>query len=43
MPLALDLGRQRREPPMSWLGFVAFFLVWVFVQSWLLPRLGVPT
>lgn len=25
-----------------WL-FLAFLAAWVFVQNWLLPRLGVPT
>jgi hypothetical protein len=27
----------------SWLGFVVFFAVWVLLQVWLLPKLGVPT
>jgi len=28
---------------MDGLGFLVFVLVWVFLQAWLLPRLGVPT
>jgi hypothetical protein len=27
----------------SWVGFLVFFVVWVALQSWILPRLGVPT
>jgi hypothetical protein len=27
----------------KWIGFVAFLAVWVVVQTWLLPKLGVPT
>jgi hypothetical protein len=32
-------------PPglQSWLGFLAFFAVWIILQVWLLPKLGVPT
>jgi hypothetical protein len=27
----------------SWIGFVAFLALWIVVQRWLLPKLGVPT
>ncbi len=27
----------------SWLGFIAFVAVWIALQTWVLPRLGVPT
>ncbi len=27
----------------GWIGFVMFLLVWIALQTWLLPRLGVPT
>jgi hypothetical protein len=27
----------------GWLGIVAFLTVWIVLQAWLLPRLGVPT
>jgi hypothetical protein len=27
----------------GWVGFVVFFAVWIALQSWILPRLGVPT
>lgn len=27
----------------SWIGFVAFLGVWVALQMWVLPKLGVPT
>jgi len=27
----------------SWIGFVAFLVVWVALQMWVLPKLGVPT
>ena len=27
----------------SWMGFVAFVAVWIVLQRWLLPKLGVPT
>jgi hypothetical protein len=27
----------------SWLGFAVFFAIWVVLQSWVLPKLGVPT
>jgi hypothetical protein len=26
-----------------WIGVLAFFVVWILLQTWLLPRLGVPT
>jgi hypothetical protein len=28
---------------MHWLEFLAFLAIWVLLQAWLLPRLGVPT
>lgn len=27
----------------TWLALLIFLVVWVALQSWLLPRLGVPT
>jgi hypothetical protein len=27
----------------DWLVMLAFVVVWVLLQAWLLPRLGVPT
>ncbi len=27
----------------NWLGMAAFLVVWVALQVWVLPRLGVPT
>jgi hypothetical protein len=27
----------------SWLGFLAFLGLWIALQTWVLPRLGVPT
>ena len=27
----------------GWIGLVALFIAWIAVQTWLLPRLGVPT
>lgn len=27
----------------SWLGFAVFFVVWMVLQTWVLPKLGVPT
>jgi hypothetical protein len=27
----------------SWIGFVVFLALWIVVQRWLLPKLGVPT
>jgi hypothetical protein len=27
----------------GWLGFLAFFVAWIALQNWILPRLGVPT
>jgi len=27
----------------TWIGFLIFFVVWIALQTWLLPRLGVPT
>ena len=27
----------------NWVGFLVFFVAWVALQSWILPRLGVPT
>ncbi len=27
----------------SWLALLVFFVAWLVVQVWLLPRLGVPT
>jgi len=27
----------------SWIGFVAFIGLWLVLQTWVLPRLGVPT
>jgi hypothetical protein len=27
----------------SWIGFVLFFAVWIVLQRWVLPKLGVPT
>jgi len=27
----------------TWIGFVLFFVVWIALQAWILPRLGVPT
>jgi len=27
----------------SWFEFLAFLAVWVVLQAWVLPRLGVPT
>ena len=27
----------------SWIGFVVFFALWIVIQRWLLPKLGVPT
>jgi hypothetical protein len=27
----------------NWLGMAAFLVVWVALQLWVLPRLGVPT
>jgi hypothetical protein len=27
----------------TWLGFVAFLGVWIVLQTWVLPKLGVPT
>jgi hypothetical protein len=28
---------------MDYLWLIAFLAVWIFLQAWLLPRLGVPT
>jgi hypothetical protein len=27
----------------QWIGFVVFLAVWVVLQRWVLPKLGVPT
>jgi hypothetical protein len=27
----------------AWVGFLVFFVAWIALQSWILPRLGVPT
>jgi hypothetical protein len=27
----------------TWIAIVVFFVVWVALQTWILPRLGVPT
>jgi hypothetical protein len=27
----------------GWLGLVAFVAIWILLQTWVLPRLGVPT
>jgi hypothetical protein len=27
----------------SWIGFVAFLALWIVLQAWALPKLGVPT
>jgi hypothetical protein len=27
----------------SWLGLLVFFALWLVIQTWALPRLGVPT
>jgi hypothetical protein len=27
----------------SWLGFVGFLVVWIVLQTWVLPKLGVST
>ncbi len=27
----------------DWLGFIAFFAVYIVLMRWVLPRLGVPT
>jgi hypothetical protein len=27
----------------SWVGFVGFLVVWIVLQTWVLPKLGVPT
>ena len=27
----------------DWLGFIAFFIVYIVLMRWVLPRLGVPT
>lgn len=27
----------------NWLGMVAFLVIWVALQVWVLPKLGVPT
>jgi hypothetical protein len=27
----------------GWLGIIIFIAVWIVLQSWVLPRLGVPT
>jgi len=27
----------------TWIGFLIFFVIWIALQTWLLPRLGVPT
>ena len=27
----------------TWIGFLIFFVGWIALQTWLLPRLGVPT
>jgi len=27
----------------SWIGLVVLLVVWTLLQTWLLPRLGVPT
>jgi hypothetical protein len=27
----------------NWLGIVALLAVWIVLQTWVLPRLGVPT
>ena len=27
----------------NWMGMAAFLVVWVALQVWLLPKLGVPT
>ncbi len=26
-----------------WMGFVLFFVVWLVLTQWVLPKLGVPT
>jgi hypothetical protein len=28
---------------LSWFEFFVFLAIWVAIQAWLLPRLGVPT
>jgi hypothetical protein len=27
----------------SWIGIIAFFAIWMVLQRWVLPKLGVPT
>lgn len=27
----------------TWIAIVVFFVVWIALQTWILPRLGVPT
>jgi hypothetical protein len=27
----------------NWIAFGLFFVVWIALQTWVLPRLGVPT
>jgi hypothetical protein len=35
--------RYAAEDNMDWLIFVGVLALWLVVQAWLLPRLGVPT
>jgi hypothetical protein len=28
---------------LSWFEFLVFLAIWIALQAWLLPRLGVPT
>jgi len=28
---------------LSWFEFLVFLAVWIAIQTWLLPRMGVPT
>jgi hypothetical protein len=34
---------RRLSPVMDYVWLLVAFVVWTFVQTWLLPRFGVPT
>jgi hypothetical protein len=36
-------GLQREQDMADWVGLLVVLVVWTLIQTWLLPKLGVPT
>jgi hypothetical protein len=43
LPMNPSLEEMKESPMMNYLWLIAIFAGWILLQTWILPKLGIPT